>query len=71
MCWSELDLDAGIWTLPAARSKNNRAHTITLPPAALEIIRSVPRRACDQLFGSLVGLASRLCDLGAEQEQPR
>ena len=69
MCWSELDLsipnwnsdspktvvDAGTWTLPAARSKNHRAHTITLPPAALDIIRSVPRRKCDQLFGSLWG----------------
>jgi integrase len=55
ICWSELDLDAGIWTLPAARSKNHRTHAITLPPAALEIIRSVPRRACDQLFGSLRG----------------
>ncbi len=32
ICWSELDLDARIWTLPAARSKNKRAHTITLPP---------------------------------------
>jgi integrase len=51
--WSELDLDAGTWTLPAARSKNYRAHTITLPPAAIAIIESVPRRACDQLFGSL------------------
>src|SRR6516225_213095 len=39
MRWSELDLDAGTWTLPAERSKNRRAHTITLPPAALDIIR--------------------------------
>jgi integrase len=70
MCWSELDkrndlsenltgltrdLDAGTWTLPAARSKNHRSHTITLPPSAAEIVRSVPRRACDELFGSLWG----------------
>jgi integrase len=38
---SELDLDAGTWTLPAERSKNRRAHTITLPATALDIIRSV------------------------------
>src|SRR5262249_42901336 len=31
MCRSELDLAAGTWTLPAARSKNHRAHTIVLP----------------------------------------
>ena len=53
MCWSELDLDAGTWTLPAARSKNHRALTIAaLPPAALAIIRSVPRCSRDQLFGN-------------------
>jgi integrase len=52
MRWTELDLDAGkTWALPAARSKNNRAHTIALPPAALDIIRSVPRRTQDALFG--------------------
>jgi integrase len=55
LCWSELDLDAGTWTLPSARSKNHRSHCITLPPAALDIIRSVPKRACDELFGSLWG----------------
>ena len=51
MRWSELDLDAGTWTLPAERSKNRRAHTITLPPAALAIINSVPRTSRDHLFG--------------------
>ena len=52
MRWSELDLDAGTWTLPAERSKNRRAHTITLPPAALAIINSVPRTSRDHLFGN-------------------
>ena len=51
MRWSELDLDAGTWTLPAERSKNRRAHTITLPPAALAIINSVPLTSRDHLFG--------------------
>jgi integrase len=52
MRWGELDLDAAIWALPAARSKNRRAHTITLPPTALDILRSVPpRSARDHLFG--------------------
>jgi integrase len=51
MRWSELDLDAGTWALPAARAKNNRAHRITLPLTALDIIRSVPRRTQDALFG--------------------
>jgi integrase len=53
MCWSELDFDAGSWTIPAARAKNGRAITLPLMPAALNIIQSVPRRAGrDPLFGS-------------------
>jgi integrase len=53
MAWSELDLDAAAWTLPASRSKNHRAITLPLMPMALDIICSVPRRLeRDQLFGS-------------------
>jgi integrase len=33
MCWSEIDFDRGTWTLPAARSKNGRAHTLPMLPA--------------------------------------
>jgi len=51
MCWSELDLHAGTWTLPKERSKNHRSHTITLPLTALEIIKATPRTARDHLFG--------------------
>ena len=55
MRWSELDLDAGTWTLPGERSKNHRAHTISLPAAALTIINSVPRTSRDHLFGDHAG----------------
>jgi integrase len=51
MCWSEIDLDAGTWTLPAERSKNGRSHTIVLPPPAQAIIQSVPRTSRNHLFG--------------------
>ncbi|WP_139350544.1 site-specific integrase [Rhodanobacter sp. B04] len=39
MPWSELDLDAAIWVLPAARSKNKRTHLVPLVPAAVELLR--------------------------------
>jgi integrase len=53
MAWSELDREAGTWTLPAARSKNHREHTLPLPPLAWDIIDAVPQRAGrDQLFGT-------------------
>jgi integrase len=55
MRWSEFDLDAGTWTLPAERSKNHRAHMIALPPAALDIVVLVPRSERDHLFGSRAG----------------
>jgi integrase len=42
----------GNWTIPAARSKNARAHTLPLSEAAARIIASVPQMAeRDQLFG--------------------
>jgi integrase len=52
MRWSEIDLGAGTWTLPAERSKNHRGHTITLPAVALDIIQSMPRTDRDHLFGN-------------------
>jgi integrase len=35
---NELDLDAGVWTIPAARSKNKRRHTVPLSAGAMAII---------------------------------
>jgi integrase len=53
LAWSELDLEAGLWSLPATRSKNKYPLVVPLPPAALAIIKAVPRWANrDQLFGT-------------------
>jgi integrase len=43
MRWSEVDLDKGIWTLPAKRAKNASLHIIPLTPLAIFILKSVPR----------------------------
>jgi integrase len=43
MEWQELDLPSGTWTLPAARSKNGRTHTIPLAPAAVEVLAGMDR----------------------------
>jgi integrase len=52
MCWSEINFEAGTWTLPAQRSKNGKAHTLPVLPMMRQIIESVPRMATrDQLFG--------------------
>jgi integrase len=50
--WSEIDLDAATITLPKERCKNGREHTLTLPPMAMDILRSIPQRVGrDHLFG--------------------
>ena len=36
--WSEIDLDAATWTIPAARMKSGREHRIPLANAALEVL---------------------------------
>lgn len=43
MAWSEIDLEAATWTIPAERSKNGRAHALPLAPIALDIIGTMPR----------------------------
>jgi integrase len=53
--WSELDLDARVWLLPGERSKNRRANEIPLADAALEILRSIPRRDKTDLVFTTTG----------------
>lgn len=36
--WSEFDLDAGVWTVPAARMKADKEHRVPLTERALEIL---------------------------------
>ena len=50
---SEFDLEAKTWELPEERSKNDKAHLIDLPPAALRIVRlAFPCGERDRLFGT-------------------
>lgn len=39
--WSEFDLDAGIWSIPAQRMKMKRAHRVPLSPRAVSILRDL------------------------------
>jgi integrase len=64
MRWSEIDLKAGTWTLPAERAKNNHAVTVALPPAAIAIIGAVPVTTRDQLFGSRADAGFTAWDYG-------
>ena len=39
--WSEFDLDAGVWTIPATRAKMRREHRKPLPAAAVTILHDL------------------------------
>ena len=43
MRWGDLDLDAGMWTIPAANTKGERRHFVPLCPAAVQILAPLPR----------------------------
>lgn len=43
MEWIEIDAKAALWTMPSERTKNGRAHSLPLAPAALDIIKTIPR----------------------------
>jgi integrase len=62
--WSEVDLDRGSLTIDSARTKNHRALTLTLPPAALAILTSAPRCSefvfGDNAFQSWSALKARI-----------
>ena len=53
--WSEIDIDAKIWTLPKERAKNNRQHEIPLSDSAVAILRSLPRIAGSNFVFTLYG----------------
>jgi len=41
--WSEFDLQAGIWSLPAERMKMRQAFAIPLAPEVVELLEALPR----------------------------
>ena len=41
--WDEMDLDAGVWTIPAARMKAKRDHRVPLSGRALAILHGAQR----------------------------
>lgn len=43
--WAELDLDAGTWLLPAARSKNKRPNLVPLISEAVKVLRGRQEQA--------------------------
>ncbi|TDR50214.1 integrase [Halomonas ventosae] len=49
MRWEDLDLEAGVWTIPAADTKAHRGQTVYLPGLAIGILDALPRKG-DRVF---------------------
>jgi len=57
--WTEIDLQSGLWTVPAARMKGGREHRVPLSQAALALLRVMgPREPGDIIFPGLKGSLS-------------
>lgn len=51
MRWSEIDIDAKVWVIPAELSKNGKPHVVPLNDHALRLLAEVPRFPdCDWVF---------------------
>jgi integrase len=55
MTWLEVDLEAGLWTLPRERAKNDRVHEVQLSRLALEILAAAPRINGSQFIFTTTG----------------
>ena len=54
--WNEINLDEGIWTIPAERMKAKREHRIPLAPRAIEILKEMQaNETMGYVFPSLPG----------------
>lgn len=59
--WNEIDLDSGIWDIPAERMKKERPHRVYLSTQAKEILRELRQlsRSSEYLFPSTRGTEDR------------
>jgi integrase len=53
--WCEIDLEAGIWTVPSERFKAGIEHRVYLSNAALDLLRSLPRFESGDFIFSVSG----------------
>jgi integrase len=62
--WSEIDLEAGVWKIPASRMKAGKEHRIPLSERSLTLLDLLPRMVNDD------GVASDLVFPGLRGDKP-
>lgn len=60
--WSEIDIEAGLWTIPANRMKASKDHRVPLSVAALAVLKATPRFAGSDLIWPGSGLDKPMSD---------
>jgi integrase len=50
MRWRHVDLEAAVWTIPAAVTKSGRTHKVPLAPTAVAVLSGLPRMTSDLVF---------------------
>jgi integrase len=58
--WSEIDLEAKVWTVPASRMKAGKEHKVPLTDRAAAILREVPRHGARIFFLSNMAMLELL-----------
>ena len=54
--WPEIDLEAGVWTVPGERMKAKREHRVSLSDRAIQVLRALPQEASFVFPGSRKGV---------------
>jgi integrase len=57
MTWNEVDLDNGLWVIPAHRAKTGAQHEVPLSGMAVDLLKSLPRFAGDFVLSATGGRA--------------
>ncbi len=52
MRWQDLDLEAGLWTLPREATKAGRLHEVPLSPLALKVLEVAKRTSKEYVFST-------------------
>jgi integrase len=55
MSWAEVDLEKGLWVITPERMKGGAAHEVPLSPAAVKILKALPRWTGPYVFSTTDG----------------
>ncbi len=73
--WADIDLEAGIWVIPAVNAKSARPHTVYLGPLTRRLLEGLPRTAGGLVFPGrgdvpMTGWSRRLAPVSAAMGRP-